>query len=100
MRLKYFTFLMLIVGIYACSSFPYGNTNRQYIRQAKLLSQKIVLSPETQSENQLPLAKEWVGTTNFDLRKPNFVVIHHTAQKSCEQTLKPFTLERPKVSAH
>ncbi len=100
MRIKYFTILMLLIGVYACSSFPYGNTNRQYIRQAKLLSKKIVLSPETQSENQLPLAKEWVGTTNFDLRKPNFVVIHHTAQNSCEQTLKTFTLERTKVSAH
>ena len=59
-----------------------------------------MLSPETQSENQLPLAEKWVGTTNFDLRKPNFVVIHHTAQNSCEQTLKTFTLERTKVSAH
>jgi N-acetylmuramoyl-L-alanine amidase len=41
-----------------------------------------------------------VGTTNFDLRKPNFVVIHHTAQNACDQTLKTFTLERTKVSAH
>ena len=88
MRIKYFTILMLLIGVYACSSFPYSKTNRQYIRQAKLLSKKIVLSPETQSENQLPLAEKWVGTTNFDLRKPNFVVIHHTAQNSCEQTLK------------
>ncbi len=100
MRIKYFTILMLLFGVYACSSFPYSKTNRQYIRQAKLLSKKIVLSPETQSENQLPLAEKWVGTTNFDLRKPNFVVIHHTAQNSCEQTLKTFTLERTKVSAH
>lgn len=41
-----------------------------------------------------------VGTVNFDLRKPNYVIIHHTAQSSCEQTLKTFTLERTKVSAH
>jgi len=100
MRIKYLTILMLLIGVYACSSFPYGKTNRQYIRQAKQLSKKIVLSPETQSENQLLLAEKWVGTTNFDLRKPNFVVIHHTAQNSCEQTLKTFTLERTKVSAH
>ena len=100
MRIKYFTILMLLIGVYACSSFPYSKTNRQYIRQTKLLSKKIVLSPEIQSENQLPLAEKWVGTTNFDLRKPNFVVIHHTAQNSCEQTLKTFTLERTKVSAH
>jgi N-acetylmuramoyl-L-alanine amidase len=100
MRLKYFTFLMLCILIYACSSFPYTKTNRQYIGQAKLLSKKLALSPVKQSDNELPLAEKWVGTTNFDLRKPNFVVIHHTAQNSCEQTLKTFTLERTKVSAH
>jgi N-acetylmuramoyl-L-alanine amidase len=100
MRIKYLTILMLLIGVYACSSFPYAKTNRQYIRQAKLLSKKLSLSPNKQSENQLSLAQKWVGTTNFDLRKPNFVVIHHTAQNSCEQTLKTFTLERTKVSAH
>ena len=42
----------------------------------------------------------WVGTTNFNLRKPNFVIIHHTAQNSCDQTLKTFTLPRTQVSAH
>jgi N-acetylmuramoyl-L-alanine amidase len=100
MRLQYLTFLILCIGIYACSSFPYTKTNRQYIRQSKLIAKKLVLSPDKQSENQLPLAEKWVGTTNFDLRKPNFVVIHHTAQNACEQTLKTFTLERTKVSAH
>jgi N-acetylmuramoyl-L-alanine amidase len=42
----------------------------------------------------------WVGTTNFNMRKPNFVIIHHTAQNSCDETLRTFTLERTKVSAH
>ena len=41
-----------------------------------------------------------MGTTNFNLRKPNLVVIHHTAQNSCDQTLKTFTLPRTSVSAH
>ena len=100
MRIKYLTILMLLIGVYACSSFPYAKTNRQYKRQTKLLSKKLSLSPNKQSENRLPLAENWVGTTNFDLRKPNFVVIHNTAQNSCEQTLKTFTLERTKVSAH
>lgn len=43
---------------------------------------------------------EWVGTVNFDLRKPNFIIIHHTAQDSIGQTIKTFTLSRTKVSAH
>jgi N-acetylmuramoyl-L-alanine amidase len=42
----------------------------------------------------------WAGTTNFNLRKPNLVVIHHTAQNSCDQTLKTFTRPKTQVSAH
>ena len=42
----------------------------------------------------------WVGTTNFGLRKPNFVIIHHTAQNACEETLKTFITPRTAVSAH
>ena len=41
-----------------------------------------------------------VGTTNFNLRKPNFVIIHHTAQNGCPETLKTFTTVASKVSAH
>jgi N-acetylmuramoyl-L-alanine amidase len=98
--IQFVSFFVLVICIYACNSFPYGKTNRQYNRQAKALSKKVKMSPELQSEGQLLLADKWVGTTNFDLRKPNFVVIHHTAQNACEQTLKTFTLERTKVSAH
>ena len=43
---------------------------------------------------------EWIGTVNFNLRKPNFVIIHHTAQDSIQQTIKTFTLTRTQVSAH
>jgi len=34
------------------------------------------------------------------MRKPNLVIIHHTAQNSCDQTLKTFTLPGTQVSAH
>lgn len=43
---------------------------------------------------------EWIGTVNFNLRKPNFIIIHHTAQDSIQQTIKTFTLARTQVSAH
>lgn len=42
----------------------------------------------------------WIGTTNFGLRKPNYVIIHHTAQNNCEQTLNTFTTDKTQVSAH
>lgn len=43
---------------------------------------------------------EWIGTVNFNLRKPNMVIIHHTAQNALEQTVRTFTTTRSKVSAH
>src|SRR3970040_1281996 len=43
---------------------------------------------------------EWISTVNFNLRKPNFIIIHHTAQDSVQQTIKTFTLATTQVSAH
>lgn len=43
---------------------------------------------------------DWVGAVHFDIRKPNFVIIHHTAQESIEQTIHTFTVPHTKVSAH
>lgn len=43
---------------------------------------------------------EWISTVNFNLRKANFIILHHTAQDSVQQTIKTFTLDRTKVSAH
>lgn len=46
------------------------------------------------------ISTEWIGTVNFNLRKPNFIIIHHTAQDSLKQTLKTFTITKSQVSAH
>ncbi len=43
---------------------------------------------------------EWVGTVNFGMRKPNYVIIHYTAQDSIQQTLRTFTITSTQVSAH
>jgi len=91
---------IVMTTITACTRFPYAKTNQVYKKHTKELVKLLKQDPSIQTINQLPKAEAWVGTTNFDLRKPNFVVIHHTAQNSCEQTLKTFTLERTKVSAH
>lgn len=88
----------LMVLFYNCNRGPYTTTNKQYKRQAKQLAKQIRQVPPGDSLPQV--AGRWVGTTNFNLRKPNFVVIHHTAQNSCDQTLKTFTLPHTQVSAH
>jgi len=46
------------------------------------------------------ISTEWISTVNFNLRKPNFIILHHTAQDSLAQTLKTFTIKKPEVSSH
>ena len=86
--------VLLIVLASSCSSGPYGPSNKSYKKQAKQLAETIKQTPIN------PSGQDFVGTTNFNLRKPNFVIIHHTAQNSTQQTLKTFTLSKTQVSSH
>jgi N-acetylmuramoyl-L-alanine amidase len=79
----------------ACSH--YAKTNKSYKKQAKRYAKLISQYPLNDSIKTSPA---WVGTVNFNLRKPNFVILHHTAQKSCEETLETFTMVKTQVSAH
>lgn len=92
--------LLLIAVLPHCSPNPYAKTNRQYKKQAKAFSKILRMSPQAFTTDSVPVERWWAGTTNFNMRKPNFVIIHHTAQNSCDQTLKTFTLPRTQVSAH
>lgn len=93
----YFIFFTLLVLFYNCSRSPYASTNRSYKKQAKELTKLLRQAP---LKDSFATSTDWVGTTNFNLRKPNFVIIHHTAQNSCEQTLNTFTTTKSSVSAH
>ncbi len=80
---------------------PYAATNKSYKAQVKAYAKALrATPPPTQGADSLLVGKYWVGTTNFNLRKPNYVVIHHTAQDSTAQTLRTFTLPSTQVSAH
>jgi N-acetylmuramoyl-L-alanine amidase len=92
----FFLFVIATVAV-SCSSNRYSATNRSYKKQAKAFGKIIRRSPANDVYNT---RSGWVGTTNFGLRKPNFVIIHHTAQNSCDETLQTFTLPRTQVSAH
>jgi len=89
----------IILISYSCSQGKYGVTNKSYKEQVKAYAKLLAEYPVRDSAG-LPYATDWVGTTNLSMRRPNFVIIHHTAQNSCEQTLQTFTLPRTQVSAH
>ena len=81
----------------SCSTNPYKTSNKTYKKQAKDYAKLLAEYPLKDSVTN---AAYFVGTTNFNLRKPNFVILHHTAQNSCEQTLATFTTVKSQVSAH
>jgi N-acetylmuramoyl-L-alanine amidase len=105
-RVGFFCGMKTLIGVLglglalsACAVNPYTATNRSYRQQVKQLAHQLRLQPAAPSDS-LPATPYWVGTVNLNLRKPNYVIIHHTAQKSTEQTLRTFTLTKTQVSAH
>ena len=93
-------YLLLPLFLVTCKVNPYKTTNKSYKQQAKEYAKIISENPLPPGVDSVPTPAYWVGTTNFNLRKPNFVIIHHTAQNSCPQTLQTFTQTRTQVSAH
>jgi N-acetylmuramoyl-L-alanine amidase len=91
--------LLVMTVVLACSPKPYGSTNKSHRKQVKEFGKLLQRYP-LQDSAGLAFAGQFVGTTNLSLRRPNYVVIHHTAQNSCEQTLRTFTLPRTQVSSH
>src|SRR6476661_7097410 len=89
-------FFIAAFALTRCAQNPYYHTNRDYKKQAKHFASVLRQYPLHDSLG----SGAWVGTTNFNMRKPNFVIIHHTAQKSCDETLKTFTTVKTQVSAH
>lgn len=100
--LKSLITLMIAAIIFnACSPKPYSASNKIYKENTRKLAKIIVSYPkDTIVADSIKYPKDWVGTTNFGLRKPNFVIIHHTAQNNCDETIKTFTLVRTQVSSH
>jgi N-acetylmuramoyl-L-alanine amidase len=89
---------IIIIFISGCSVHKYATTNKQYKKQVKAFAKQLRQQP-SKTDSGLN-ANAWVGTTNFGMRKANFVIIHHTAQNACDSTLRTFTLPRTQVSAH
>jgi N-acetylmuramoyl-L-alanine amidase len=90
----------MIIMLYCCSYSPYKSTNKLYRQQATAYAGALRLQPAPVHIDSVQDVTWWAGTTNFNMRKPNLVIIHHTAQNSCDQTLQTFTITRTQVSAH
>lgn len=93
--------VLLSIALFSCSPKPYSATNKVYAKQTKTFAKRIAAVPNNliiADSLKTPTYKAY--TTNVGMRKPNIVVIHYTAQNSCEQTLQTFTKPATQVSAH
>ncbi|WP_410478484.1 N-acetylmuramoyl-L-alanine amidase [Pedobacter frigoris] len=97
---SFFAFMLLCMA--SCSTGKYAATNKIYKSQAKEYSEIIKsMPPVNQAITTLPPDQQmWVGSMNFGIRKPNYVVLHHTAQTSSDLTIKVFTRKKEGVSSH
>lgn len=90
-------FFVAIILYYSCATNPYKSSNKSYKKQTKDFAKMLSQYPIRDSVSN---ASYFVASTNFNLRKPNLVILHHTAQNSCDETLKTFTTTKTQVSAH
>lgn len=87
--------------ITSCAGNKYAKTEKVYKNQAKEFSNLYRASPVTgQLEKVNVKDQQWIASINFGIRKPNFVVIHHTAQDSLGQTIRTFHSAKAGVSSH
>ncbi len=86
----------------ACSTNKYAATNKIYKNQAKGFGNTLTaMPPINQTIETLPADQQsFIGSVNFGIRKPNFIIIHHTAMTSTDATVKAFINEKSGVSAH
>lgn len=87
----------------ACSTSKYAATEKIYKDKAKAFSRIIATAPPPgqKIDGLDPAMQSWVGSVNFGIRKPNFVIIHHTAQASTQQTINTFLVKgKTEVSSH
>ena len=83
------------------------NKPAEVIEQAKVaptLSVNSELTPEQQAWNMFLQGTskqyDFANAIHFDVRKPSFVMIHHTSQANLAQTIRTFQLAHTKVSSH
>jgi N-acetylmuramoyl-L-alanine amidase len=106
--MKRYTFLLIsITFLAACSSHKAvvvtkPDTKKVYETQVdSFLDIARQMNPAMLVDSAgAPIPSQFIATVNLNLRKPNYVILHYTAQDSLQQTINTFSLARTQVSAH
>lgn len=93
--------LAVLCGIIvSCAPKRISTAETNYQKTMDSVVKVIVLKPDTTRLIFDSIPESSAYTSNFGLRKPNYIIIHHTAQDSCAQTLRTFAKPETQVSAH
>lgn len=96
-----FIYCCAILIMSSCGGGKYAATEKIYKKKAKEFAELYKEAPvPRQLEKIIVPQKEWIASVNFGTRKPNYVILHHTAQNSTEQTIRTFHNAKVGVSAH
>ena len=68
--------------------------------RTSLLALSLVLAACAPVPQRAGIPTTWQGSPNFNERKPNFVVIHHTSDDTVDQALRTLANPARRVSAH
>ncbi len=83
--------LALFILLTSCATSRF---QKAYEKEAKSLSQQIKeIEPLSEAIDVNP-------SVNFNLRKPQYIILHHTDQENCQQTYDTFQSKQRGVSAH
>ena len=99
---RLWTLSLSLLFLTACSTNKYAATNKIYKEQAAVFGNTLKeMPPPDQAAETVPVKDQsFIGSVNFGIRKPNFVILHHTAQNSTDKTIHTFILKSTQTSAH
>ncbi len=99
--IKNVLFFVCIVTVYSCAaSKKIKQTVTTGTKEVDRLVVTMVEPPKLIVQDSIVTPAKQYTSPNYSIRKPNFVIIHHTAQNSCEETLRAFADSAREVSAH
>lgn len=86
----------------SCGGGKYASTEKLYKQKANEIAKAYTSQPSSGQllDKVTYINKEWIASPNFGTRKPNYVILHHTAQNSLDQTIKTFHNQKVGTSAH
>ncbi len=87
--------------LYKADSLQMASARTTYFKNLDTIIAQLSVTPDRNS-NPAVNTDQWYAAIDFNIRKPNYVILHHTAQDNAAQTLFTFSVPRPgrESSAH